>query len=142
MPRINKYSPEMVDRAEDYLRTFEDNKKLKKLERNCFVGKKLIRIHVPAFPTLCELAGILGISDATRIGWCDRYPDFKDVCDRIMARFEQIVIENAVIDKYNAQFSRFLLMAYHGRKERTDVTSNDRTVAPILGGLTHDEDAK
>ena len=104
----SKYKDEYVDLCRDFLAQCEAE---------------------DAYPAKSKFARMIGVHAGTLDEWAEKHPRFHD----IMVDFEdfqkEILVKNGLLEKYNPGFTRFLLSANHGMKEKTesDVNLNGKT---------------
>lgn len=134
--RPTKLTPELVEKAEGFLSYMEGQI----LERVYFTkdGRQEVKVQRP--PTQVLFAQYLGIHRETVTEWTkiEEGTDeekalvkrFSDIAREVQQAYEQTLIDNGVVDKYNAGFAKFLLSADHGKREKseTDLTSRGERI--------------
>ena len=75
-------------------------------------------------PTLEGLALHLGVRRSTVHEWMNRFPNFSDVVDKILARQAELLLNNGLAGTYNASISKVILTK-HGYREGIEQTGKD-----------------
>ena len=121
--RPTKYTPELLEMAEEYLTTYEQ--------------------HDHAFPSDIGLTMVLGIATTTLYEWA-KHPEkkaFKDILDKINKEQQLVAWNKGLKGEYNANLVK-LLLGKHGYSDKTqqDVTSSDGSMSPTIIQITGPDD--
>lgn len=84
------------------------------------------------FPTVQDFACNLGVTVATLLNWCDKYPDFAQAYALARQKQESILLKNAMDGGYSAQFAKFFAInCFDGRyKDKQDLdVKQDSTIS-------------
>jgi hypothetical protein len=131
MGRPTKLNEEMMER----IRTYLDRHAHDTIERINFTKDGRVDIPVPIPPSINGLSLDVGITRETLYEWAKINKEISDILRRIVAKYEEILKENGLSDRYNAGFAKFLLSCDHGKREKTDITSGGKPLpTPILNG--------
>ena len=112
------YSEEMQERADEYVLNCTDRIEDGKLKVN--------------LPTVEGMSLELGVSRDTLYEWAKHHSIFSDTLDKLKAKQQNVLISNGLANTYNSTIAKLILSANHGMREKSDITSNDETVAPVL----------
>lgn len=122
MARPTDYTPELLEKAKNYLAVFRDAEEV--------------------IPTIAGLALHLGIRRETIHAWV-KDPDkeeFSNTVGEILSWQEKELIHGGLSNKFNASITKLLLSSNHGHREKADVTTDGKQMpTPILGALKSDE---
>lgn len=102
--RPTKYDPRLISRAREYI------KKAKKKGD---------------FPTIEQLAVVLGVSVRVLYDWEAEYPDFLQAMEALRESQRHMLLTNGLSGKYNSRFAIFLLKASHKMRENEPVIENN-----------------
>lgn len=70
------------------------------------------------FPTIEELAAVLGIGTRTIYDWELEHAEFSQTIDTLRDTQKHLLITNGLNGNYNTRFSMFLLRSIHGLTEK------------------------
>ena len=90
-----------------------------------------------SLPSIEGYAVYLDITKKTLYNWSKEHKEFLHALDKILTIQAKQLIDDGVYGgkEINASIVKLLLMANHGMRERTDVTSNDKQLPqPIYDG--------
>lgn len=91
-------------------------------------------------PKLVSLSLFLGVDRNTITNWRKENPDFNDICAEITSAYEEVLVDNGLIGKYQPRVTTFLLSADHDKREKSDVTSEGKALpTPILNVVMKDD---
>ena len=107
--RPTDYNEEVRDNALAYL-------------QECVKGNEL--------PQVAALALYLKTSRSNLYLWKGLYPEFSDILDDILASQEKALINKGLDGSYNSTITK-LILAKHGYRESSDVTSDGKPI-PII----------
>lgn len=102
--RPTKYNPRLIARVMEYI------KQAKKKGD---------------FPTIEQLAMVLGFGVRTLYDWEAEYPDFLHAMDTLREAQRHMLLTNGLNGKYNSRFAIFLLKANHKMRENEPVVENN-----------------
>lgn len=77
------------------------------------------------FPTIEQLAVVLGVSVRTLYDWEAEYPDFLQAMEALRDSQRHMLLTNGLNGKYNSRFAIFLLKANHKMRENEPVVENN-----------------
>lgn len=95
------------------------------------------------FPTVQDFACKIGVTVATLLNWCDKYPDFAQAYALARQKQESILLKNAMDGGYSAQFAKFFAInCFDGRyKDKQDVDLKQDTTISFAITASGDADA-
>jgi hypothetical protein len=102
MARPTKFTPELIDRAHQYLSDMD-------------VSTDTM------LPTIEGLAIELNISRDTIYEWEKENKEFSDIVEELRAAQGQKLIQNALLGRYNATIAKLILSGKHGYIEKTEL---------------------
>ncbi len=114
MARPQEYNQSYTDKANSYLDT---------------IGKNL--------PSIEGLAVFLEVHRSTIYDWKDKFPEFSDILEKILAVQADSLMNNGLNGKWNATISK-LILTKHGYSDKQEITGadgKDLMPTPILGNL-------
>ena len=127
--RPTKYKgEETIRKSEEYIKSCVDKMGKvvesinKKTGRERFVHQMQIKL-----PKAEGLALYLGVSRDTLYEWASKYDEFSDILERVNQIQADRVINEALAGNYNALIAK-LLLAKHGYKDRSDITTDDKPI--------------
>lgn len=77
------------------------------------------------FPTIEQLAVVLGVGVRTLYDWEAEYPDFLQAMEALREGQRHMLLTNGLNGKYNSRFAIFLLKANHKMRENEPVVENN-----------------
>jgi hypothetical protein len=126
-----KLTEEMMERIRTYLARHAGDT----IDRINFTKDGRVDVPVPIPPSINGLSVDIGITRETLYQWGKINQEISDTLRKITAKYEEILKENGLSDRYNAGFAKFLLSCDHNKREKTDVTSDGKPMpTPILNG--------
>lgn len=135
--RPSLYTPEIIDKAKQYLAECEDEEidyESEYYQEPQGHGGSLRRSARPIIrvkmPTVGGLARYLGVARSTLYEWKETYPDFSDIMEALGAEQEDRLINNGLSGDYNSTISKVLLTK-HGYREGIDNTSGDKPIKNV-----------
>lgn len=98
-------------------------------------------------PTVAGLALAMGISKDTVYEWAAaknedgslKNKEFSDAVSDLKSKQEKELIANGLQSVFNPAITRLMLSSNHGYKEKQDVTSDDKPIAPLLVRFVGDD---
>lgn len=111
--RPTSYTPELIERAKDYLDNFHNSKDV--------------------VPSLEGFAIYLGIHSSTVYEWL-KEPDkeeFSDIVERIMDTRAQMLQNKGLEGVFNSNITK-LLLSKHGYVEKSDVTTDGKAIQGVV----------
>lgn len=117
--RPTKYDPVLCEELDKYLETTGTVKK--------------------SLPTIQGFSLWLDVNDETLTEWSKLYPEFSATLQRLKKLQAQQLINDGIYAQTNASIVKLMLMNNHGMKERTDATTNDKDMSPVLVKFIDDE---
>jgi hypothetical protein len=110
--RPTKYSDQMVEKAKDYLATYQ----------------KLGRM----IPSNAGLAVFLGVSRDTLYDWAkdEEKAEFSDILNKIQAKQEEVLIDKGLDGDFNAAITK-LVLGKHGYHDKVDSTLGGPDGKPV-----------
>ena len=113
--RPSKYTLDMPDRTRAYTRDYN-------------------KIYKHQIPTVCGLAGILGVTSRTIENWVkdEDKQEFFRTLGQLMDVQQQVLIDKGLVGEFNSVIDKLILSSNHGYKERTDKTSDDKPIQPTV----------
>jgi len=79
-------------------------------------------------PQITGFAQKLGVSRQTLLDWTKAHPEFLDTYNHCLALQEQMIVGNAMLNRYNPYFAQFMLKNCHGWRDKQEV---EQTVSRI-----------
>ncbi len=122
MADVSEYDPIFCEKVDDYLKT---------------TGRENTTL-----PTIEGFAIYLDVAIKTLYNWAKKHPEFLQALEKIKIRQKQQLIDDGIYGgkDINAVIVKLLLMANHGMKERSDITSDEKPLpVPIYGGKSTEE---
>ncbi len=77
------------------------------------------------FPTIEQLAVVLGVGVRTLYGWEVEHAEFQQTMDTLREAQRHMLLTNGLSGKYNSRFAIFLLKASHKMRENEPVVENN-----------------
>ena len=111
MGRPSKYNDTMPDRVQ------------------LFIDK---RLQQGLLPTHAGFARYVHVGKTTLQRWAEEHPEFRASLDEMNAEQEDLLIQGGLKSEYNSTITKLMLSSNHGYKERTDSTSGDKPIAPVI----------
>ena len=91
-------------------------------------GKVIKTILKAKIPSIKRFSQFCGIPRTTLNDWAVAYKDFSELLDRIKKEQEARLVEKGLTGEYNPVMAKFILSARHEYREKTDTTSNGKTI--------------
>lgn len=116
--RPTKYDDSIVEKAREYLEACEDEE----YERVKTEGDKSTSYELSVkvkIPTIEGLSLYLKVRRSTVYEWIEKYEEFSDIVDEIMAVQAQRLLENGLSGIYNSKIAQIML-SKHGYIERKE----------------------
>jgi hypothetical protein len=134
MARPVEYTEEIGIKARKYLKACKDEytefHKTRADGSNSF--ERIVNVKIP---TIEGLALAIGIARSTVYLWKDKYDEFSDIIEDLMASQGEKLLNNGLSGTYNSTIAKVLLTK-HGYREGVDSTTNGKDLpTPILGGI-------
>lgn len=98
--------------------------------------KECIKKH--ELPTFEHFATIIGVGTRTLYDWESVHDEFSHAMDYLRDTQKHVLINNALIGKYNARFATFLLKASHKYRENEPIITNNENNMNISPELLAD----
>lgn len=119
--RPSKYDSSLCDELDKYLKT---------------TGKEQMSL-----PTIQGFSLWLDVNDDTLNEWGKLYPEFSATLSKLKRLQAQQLIDDGIYGgkEVNSTIVKLLLQNNHGMKERTDTTTNDKDIEPILVKFLNDK---
>lgn len=86
-----------------------------------------------SLPTFQGFAAEIGVTDDTLRNWAEQYPEFGGYYRMCKQLQEKILVTNAMMGNYNAQFAQFYAKNCLGYKDKQEVDVNENQFEVILG---------
>ncbi len=99
--RPTKYTPDMVDRLEGYMRNCPDE-----------------------LPSKAGFTTIVGVHVNTIDNWGKKYPEFLWALERLKTYQECILINKGLTGAYNPTIAKLILCSNHGYRKRRDTVNH------------------
>lgn len=136
MARPLEYTPEVIDKVNEYLEECvdEDKQSIKyESEKSTgFENKLIVKI-----PTIEGLAVYLNVHKSTIYDWESRFTEFSDVIAKLRSIQADRLINNGLSGDYNPTIAKVLLTK-HGYREGVENTGKDGT--PLVTTTPSDTD--
>lgn len=114
MGRPSKYTPEMVDKALDYLQNFHK--------------------HDDLIPSAAGLGFVLGVAKSTIYKWAEEKPDFSDALALINQAQEKFLLRGGLSGDFNATIAK-LALANHSYSDKQEVAQDITSKGKEIGSL-------
>ena len=105
--RPTKYTPDMIDRLEGYMRNCQDD-----------------------LPSKAGFAIFVGVHVNTMDNWGRKYPEFLWALERLHTLQHAELLDKGLAGEYNSTICKLLLINNHGYGKRRDTTSRDTPIEP------------
>lgn len=129
MGRPTDYTPEMVQRAKEYLDGCEDVEIDRIKQANTEKGYEMYETKLKVnLPTIQGLARYLGVNQDTVYEWAKIYPEFSETLEDIRNEQAQRLLNKGLSGDYNSTIAKLILSSNHGFRERTDLTSDNKQI--------------
>jgi len=103
--RPSKLTPEILERANDYLQHFEN--------------------YGDVIPSAAGLAVVCEVSEPTVYNWdCESNPEFFGLLAKLKAKQQQVLITKGLTGEFNAAITK-LVLSKHGYHDRVEQTGAD-----------------
>lgn len=137
--RPNEYQEEYVKKVDEYLASCVDEE----YDWTKTDGKLLTtfehRVKV-RLPTIEGFAIFIGVSKKSLYNWAAIHSDFLHALDKIETEQKQRLLEKGLAGEYNPTIAKLILSANHGMREKSDITTDGKSLPqPIYGGLSKEE---
>ena len=83
------------------------------------------------YPSFAKFARMIGVHESTLRIWAESNPRFHSIKDDCEGIQKDILVQNALIERYNPGFTKFLLSANHGMREKTESDVNMNANAEV-----------
>lgn len=90
------------------------------------------------FPTIEQLAMVLGVGVRTIYGWEEEHEEFQQTLDILREVQRHMLLTNGLNGKYNSRFAIFLLKANHKMRENEPVVENNTNYMNISPDILAD----
>jgi hypothetical protein len=121
--RPPKYTPELLEKAREYLDTCIDIQE----DKENGISKRV------NLPSKAGLALYIKVSRDTLYDWANQYEEFSNIMEELGAKQELALLNNGLSGAYNQTITKVILTK-HGYREGIDQTTNDKDLpTPILG---------
>jgi hypothetical protein len=125
--RPTEYKEEYIKKVDEYLESHQDTEvqviKGQSDDYTNYETKLKVRL-----PTIEGFAMFLDVSKKVLYDWEKQYPKFLHALDKIRTEQHDRLIDNGLSGNYNSTIAKLMLSHNHGYKEKSDVTSNDKTI--------------
>lgn len=110
--RPTKYTPELLDMAENYLKNWESEGRF--------------------IPSNLTLARILGIGTSTLYDWANDKDKkrFSDILERINDLQHEVLLNNGLSGEFNSTITK-LVLGKHGYSEKQEVSAENKEVTHV-----------
>ena len=121
MGRPSLYSEAIIAKAEEYLKTYQDDGDL--------------------IPSAAGLALKLGITKSTIYDWASKYQDFSDMLGKMNAEQESKLLRGGLSGTFNATIAKLVLAKQgYSEKQEIDHTTNGKDIGfPVHSFVKSDE---
>ena len=143
--RPTKYTPDMIDKVDDYLEItqdeYKDYIKSETIWANSTWRSKEQKINVK-LPTLEWFAKFIWVHTDTLVEWRKQYPNFSVALDKILREQKTRLLDKWLNGDYNPTIAKLILSANHGMKETTVQEQTGKDGWPIqveISTMTDDE---
>jgi hypothetical protein len=116
--RPSKLTPEIKVKAAEYL-------------KQCIEESKV--------PHAAGMAVHLNVTKHSLYNWADHDDDFLHTLAELKTLQEATLIDGSITGKLNTAISK-LMLANHGYKDKQDITSDDKSISPILVKFVGEDD--
>ena len=86
-----------------------------------------------SLPTFQGFAAQIGVTDDTLRNWAEEYPEFGGYYRMCKQLQEKILVTNAMMGNYNAQFATFYAKNCLGYKDKQEMEVTDKTIEIVWG---------
>ncbi|MHA1853391.1 MAG: terminase small subunit, partial [Candidatus Heimdallarchaeaceae archaeon] len=116
--RPSEFRLEYIDRAKKYIDSCQDIP----------VGIDKIKVNIPSIE---GFAMDLGVARKTLYNWGEKNPEFLHTLKEIKNEQRERLINNGLSGDYNSTIAKLILSSNHGMRERSDLTSDNKSMAPV-----------
>jgi len=129
--RPTKLTPELIQKAKDYLKSCVDTDE----DKEHGINKKV------RLPSIGGLAVALEVRRETLHAWDKEDEEFSNILEQLRAIQEERLINSGLSGDYAPTITKVILTK-HGYREGIDQTTNDKDLPqPILGGILNENKA-
>jgi hypothetical protein len=93
-------------------------------------GREEVEMEEP--PTLVNMALYLDVSTDTMTNWAKESEEFFGILMRVKQRYEDLLNKHGLTGKYDPGFAKFLSSADHGKREKSDVTTDGKEMRGVV----------
>ena len=120
--RPQEYNEDILVKAQEYIDSCEDQE----YERIKTEGDKSTSYELSVkvkIPTIEGLAVYLKVSRSTIYDWKEKFPEFSDILEQLLAIQGERLLSNGLSGTYNAKIAQ-LMLSKHGYVEKQEVDNN------------------
>lgn len=85
-------------------------------------------VEAADLPQFTAFAKKIGVSRSTLFKWAREFEEFSNAYSIAKELQEELIVNNALKNRYNPYFSQFLLKNSHGWKDKTEVEQRTQTI--------------
>lgn len=136
--RPTKYTPELCQKVDDYLKESIDKElSVLKETENPDGTKEIVEIkrYKVQLPTIEGFALFLGVNKDTLYEWKKKYTNFSDSLDNIINIQKKRLLDEGLAGNYNPTIAKLILSSNHGMAEKTNTdltTGGDKLNSEVV----------
>lgn len=134
--RPTKYDKKYIQKVYDYILLHQDEEVEKEKKEGWITYSTKVKL-----PTIEGFARYIGVNKTTLYEWEVNNPEFSNSLDEIRVEQKERLINMGLAGEYNSTIAKLILSSNHGMREKSDVTSDDKTISPLLVKIIGDGDA-
>jgi len=131
--RPTKYDKKYIKKISEYISLHQDEDKKVVKQSNEEKGYEMydnkLRVKLP---TIEGFARYIHVNKDTLYEWESKYKDFSDALENIRVEQKERLINMGLSGDYNSTIAKLILSSNHGMREKSDVTSDDKGISPLL----------
>lgn len=122
-----EYNKDYTNKVDEYLELHQDEKvqvvKQSSEKYEMYDNKLKVRL-----PTIEGFARFIGVNKTSLYEWEKRDEAFSNALDKIRQEQHDRLVNNGLSGDYNPTIAKLVLSSNHGYKEKSDMTSNNKTI--------------
>lgn len=131
--RPSKYNPKYCDEVDRYLEENQDEEvkvlKQSNSEKGFVTYDTKLKVKLP---TVEGFAIFIGVNKTTLYEWEKVNQSFSNSLDKIREEQRRRLLNSGLSGDYNSTIAKLILSSNHGMREKSDITSDDQPLTPLL----------
>lgn len=127
--RPPEYKVEYIKKVDEYLDLHQDEEVqiVKQSSEKYEMFDNKLKVDLP---TIEGFALFLGVNKTSLYEWEKIHQEFSNALTKIRTEQHNRLLNNGLSGDYNSTIAKLILSSNHGYKEKTDITTNDKDIAP------------